>query len=72
LTFQKKLAESWNLLNSSINDQINSKTHVFSSVEGSIKWIIEHYQQTNREIQVLITGSLHLIGGVMTVLDIDV
>ena len=68
LTVQKKLAESW----SSMNNQINSKAHVFSSVEGSIKWIIEYYQQTNREIQVLIAGSLHLIGGVMTVLNIDI
>jgi folylpolyglutamate synthase len=69
LTLQNNLAKSWNQLNSSIN---NHKTHVFSSIEESVKWIIEYYQQTNREIQVLITGSLHLVGGVMAVLNIDV
>ena len=68
MTLQKKLAESWNLLNPSIDN----KTYIFSSIEKSIKWIIEHYQQTNRKIQVLITGSLHLIGGVMTILNIDI
>lgn len=69
LTLQKNLAESWSQLNSSID---NYETHVFLSIEESVKWIIEYYQQTNREIQVLITGSLHLVGGVMAVLNIDV
>lgn len=69
LTLQKKLAESWNQLNSSVD---NHETHVFSSIEESVKWIIEYHQQTDREIQVLITGSLHLVGGVMAVLNIDV
>lgn len=69
LTLQKNLAESWRQLNSSID---NHETHVFLSIEESVKWIIEYYQQTNRKIQVLITGSLHLVGGVMAVLNIDV
>ncbi|CAG8718547.1 952_t:CDS:1, partial [Funneliformis mosseae] len=54
------------------DNPIDSKTYVFSTIEGSIIWIREHYQQTKKEIQVLTTGSLHLVGGVMAVLDIDV
>ncbi|RIA83423.1 Mur ligase [Glomus cerebriforme] len=69
LTLQKNLAKSWGSLNSTID---NHEIHVFSSIEESIKWILEHCQQTNREIQVLVSGSLHLVGGVMTVLNIDV
>ncbi|CAI2179587.1 2181_t:CDS:10 [Funneliformis geosporum] len=72
LTLQKQMAENWSLLNSKLDDPINSQTHVFSTIEGSINWIREHYQQTKKEIQVLTTGSLHLVGGVMAVLDIDV
>ncbi|GES91256.1 FolC bifunctional protein [Rhizophagus clarus] len=70
LTSQNNLSESWNQLNSSVED--NHETHVFSSIEESVKWIVEYHRQTNREIQVLVTGSLHLVGGVMAVLNIDV
>ncbi|CAG8454831.1 14593_t:CDS:10 [Cetraspora pellucida] len=69
LTWQKTLAEIWPTL---IPKSQKSETHVFPTIQNAINWVLEHCKENEREVQVLVTGSLHLVGGVMAVLEIDV
>ncbi|RIB27783.1 FolC bifunctional protein [Gigaspora rosea] len=69
LNFQKTLAEIWPTL---IPKSQTSDAHVFPTIQNAINWILEHCKESEREIQVLVTGSLHLVGGVMAVLEIDI
>ncbi|CAJ0763514.1 23425_t:CDS:1, partial [Entrophospora sp. SA101] len=54
------------------NDKNDDGTQVFSSIQDTIEWIIDYKQNDNKEIIVMATGSLHLIGGIMAVIGIDV
>ncbi len=57
-----------------------SKTRVFASLREALNWCTvdchgEHYPQKLKDsvyVQVLVTGSLHLAGAFMSVLDINV
>ncbi|CAG8737696.1 1434_t:CDS:10 [Dentiscutata erythropus] len=69
LTLQKTLAEIWPTL---ISKSQTSDAHVFPTIQNAINWILEHCKESEREVQVLVTGSLHLVGGVMAVLEVDV
>ncbi|CAG8544654.1 1461_t:CDS:2, partial [Scutellospora calospora] len=69
LTWQKTLAEIWPTI---ISKSKTSETHIFPTIQNTIDWILEHCKESEREVQVLVTGSLHLVGGVMAVLEIDV
>ncbi|CAG8641275.1 5123_t:CDS:10, partial [Acaulospora morrowiae] len=76
LTWQKTLAESWSSLSSreeNIEPSVgSSETHVFATIQESIDWITDHVKQSKHGVKVLVTGSLHLIGGVMSVFDYDI
>ena len=43
-----------------------SPTHTFTSIEGALAWCETHSEQ--RSLHVLCTGSLHLLGSVLQVL----
>nr|CAG8556275.1 6320_t:CDS:10 [Entrophospora candida] len=76
LKLQKSFQESWIDLKKIYlnidNDKNDDGTQVFSSIQDTIEWIIDYKQNNNKEIIVMATGSLHLIGGIMAVLGIDV
>ncbi|CAG8452048.1 16991_t:CDS:2, partial [Racocetra fulgida] len=69
LTWQKTLAEIWPTL---IPKSQKSEAHIFPTIQNAINWVLEHCKENEREVQVLVTGSLHLVGGVMAVLEIDI
>lgn len=58
LVVQKKLAQTWTDLDSQCT------AHVFASIESSVEYI----SGQDGPIQVFVTGSLHLVGGFLTVL----
>lgn len=62
LSLQKELANVWKDLNP------GTEVVALSSIEGAIEYI-KNINGGVGESQVLVTGSLHLVGGVMAVLD---
>ncbi len=71
LTIQKDLKENWNK-----NIDSNTKTFIFKDIEDSINLIRKLSNDVKNEengienvIDVFVTGSLHLVGGVLVVLD---
>jgi folylpolyglutamate synthase len=59
LVVQKELAEQWEKLDPT------SKRLVLPTIEHAVKYI----RELKEEVQVLVTGSLHLVGGLLVVLD---
>lgn len=65
LTIQKKLAQTWSdLENSKLK---KSRKHLFHDIETSINFIKS--LSDDSDINVFVIGSLHLVGGVLVVLD---
>lgn len=71
LTLQSALAALWQELNST---ESISMTSVQPSISDAVQWLQRHHQAnyTNPKCNILVTGSLHLVGGVMTALGHDV
>lgn len=61
LVVQKALAEAW----AKIDDK--SERHVFSNIQDSVEFV----RKLDGDSQVLVTGSLHLVGGFLAVYDGD-
>lgn len=61
LTVQKALAEAW-------KDQDNNAA---TEVKGTIEEAVEFARSLDGPTQVLVTGSLHLVGGLLEVLDAE-
>ncbi|CAG8453763.1 1019_t:CDS:10 [Paraglomus brasilianum] len=73
LSLQHTLAETWKgLVIKPKNAGHTCDTHVLPTIEHAINWITEYSKKTDASLQVLVTGSLHLIGGFMAILEIDV
>jgi len=67
------MAETWKgLVIKPKNTGHACDTHVLPTIEHAINWITEYSKRTDASLQVLVTGSLHLIGGTMAILEIDV
>lgn len=62
ISLQKELANVWKDLNP------GTEVAALSSIEGAIEYI-KNINGGVGESQVLVTGSLHLVGGAMAVLD---
>ncbi|WOL04685.1 folylpolyglutamate synthase [Canna indica] len=63
LSWQQTLQEVWNNLHQ--NEQ-GCSSSVFPSIPSAIKWLRENAQQSRPiQFQVLVTGSLHLVGDVL-------
>lgn len=60
LTVQKKLKDIWLTENNSKSD-----IKIFDSIEDTYKYI----KQKDGEVDIFVTGSLHLVGGLLVVLD---
>lgn len=62
LAVQKELAERWNTLDQQTSNSL--RKHIFPTIETSLKFI-----NSLGEVDVFVCGSLHLVGGVLAVLD---
>lgn len=76
LKTQKTLAACWTKQVALAGAQEEFKTTVLPSIEHSVNWI-DDYVKTESEkgtsqVQVLVTGSLHLVGGVQSVLGCEI
>ncbi len=60
---QQELADTWQSL---IPEFPSDNIHVFPSIEHSVK-AIRGFSSSDQPVQVLVTGSLHLVGGVIEV-----
>ncbi|KAK9240488.1 Mur ligase [Lipomyces kononenkoae] len=60
MVVQKALAEEWEKLDP------ESKRNVLPTIEDAVKYV---HELKDNDIQVLVTGSLHLVGGLLVVLD---
>jgi len=63
LVVQRKLAETW----ADIDPSIEAK--VFASIEEAVCWCRAIAKEEEEEVMVFVTGSLHLVGGALEVLD---
>lgn len=66
LTIQKELAEKWDTLDKKQGG--SSRKHIFPDIETSLKFI-KSLTVDRQEIEVFVCGSLHLVGGFLTVLE---
>ncbi|KLO11239.1 tetrahydrofolylpolyglutamate synthase [Schizopora paradoxa] len=64
---QRELAETWKSL---VPDFPDDNIHVFPSIEHSVK-AIKEFSTAGQPVDVLVTGSLHLVGGVIEVADLS-
>lgn len=69
LTVQKELADTWSKLDQK-NKQVSRK-HIFHDIETGINFIksVSHEVIGGSGVDVFVCGSLHLVGGVLVVLD---
>ena len=63
LRVQKELAASWDQIDA------NANVHVLGTIEEAVERARQIAAETNRNADVLVTGSLHLVGGVVEVLE---
>lgn len=71
LTVQQELASTWAALNSSLPDEpIKSaaKVHILRSIQDAIQLV--RSEAKKGEVDVLVTGSLLLVGGVFSVAEL--
>ncbi|GAA5991781.1 hypothetical protein JCM10908_001140 [Rhodotorula pacifica] len=74
LATQRELAAAWEELVASLSPSSPSgpatQVHVLASIEEAIYVVRKEAQESGAEVQALVTGSLHLVGGVMAVADL--
>jgi len=58
---QKGFASVWDSINS-------SKAHVVRTIEDAVQFV-EDFAEGSDEVQVFVTGSLHLVGGTLSILE---
>lgn len=71
LTVQKELADTWSKLDQTNKQQQVSRKHIFHDIETGINFIksVSNEIFNNSTVDVFVCGSLHLVGGVLVVLD---
>ncbi|KAG2262698.1 hypothetical protein Bca52824_069777 [Brassica carinata] len=67
LSWQMTLQKVWESLVHSEDNESNGKSEVFTSLPMAIKWLRDsvHESSSGTRVQVLVTGSLHLVGDVL-------
>lgn len=77
LKTQHNLANCWGkqvgLVTGSESEQV--KSMVLPSIEHTVNWIDDYVKESGddvKDVQVLVTGSLHLVGGVQSILGCEV
>jgi folylpolyglutamate synthase len=68
LATQHELAEAWAELTSSLSPK--AKVHVLGSIQEAVELVRAEGKEGEKEVQALVTGSLHLVGGVMAVAEL--
>ncbi|GAA5823844.1 hypothetical protein JCM11251_003319 [Rhodosporidiobolus azoricus] len=68
LATQREIAEGWIELTSSVPDK--AEVHVLGSIQEAVELIRKEAQNGEKDVQALVTGSLHLVGGVMAVAEV--
>jgi folylpolyglutamate synthase len=70
LTVQKSFAEKWQELDSS-SGTTTTTIKVLPSVPDALEYVraLEHKSEDGKEVHALITGSLHLVGRALGVLE---
>lgn len=65
-TVQHELTDIWRLMNPSFPE---ANIHVLGSIEHAVQFVRNHVAQLDERtpVKVLVTGSLHLVGGVIEV-----
>lgn len=73
LATQRELAAAWEELAATLDSgaTLKANVHILGSIEEAID-VVRHEaaQESGKEVQALVTGSLHLVGGVMAVADL--
>lgn len=70
LTVQHELAEAWTTLSKSSDSEISTATqvHILPSIQHAVNIITQvAHEQRGQGVDVLVAGSLHLVGGVFEV-----
>ncbi|GAA5886902.1 hypothetical protein JCM16303_006754 [Sporobolomyces ruberrimus] len=72
LSLQHELASAWRELNTKSTESSapQAQIHVLSSIQEAVETIRGYEVEGGTEKQALVTGSLHLVGGVMAVADL--
>ena len=75
LATQRELAAAWEELAANVDTNgaaaLKANVHVLGSIEEAMDVVRkEAAQESVREVQALVTGSLHLVGGAMAVADL--
>ncbi|KAF3499834.1 hypothetical protein F2Q69_00045473 [Brassica cretica] len=67
LSWQMTLQKVWVSLVHSEDNESNGKSEVFTSLPMAIKWLRDsvHESSSGTRVQVLVTGSLHLVGDIL-------
>ncbi|XP_048598548.1 folylpolyglutamate synthase isoform X1 [Brassica napus] len=67
LSWQMTLQKVWESLVNSEDNESSGKSEVFTSLPMAIKWLRDsvHESSSGTRVQVLVTGSLHLVGDVL-------
>ncbi|BGP18669.1 hypothetical protein JCM10213_002913 [Rhodosporidiobolus nylandii] len=68
LATQRELAAAWTELASSLSPQ--AEVSVLGSIQEAVDLVRKEAQAGEQEVQALVTGSLHLVGGVMAVAEL--
>ncbi|KAK9700672.1 Folylpolyglutamate synthetase, variant 3 [Basidiobolus ranarum] len=69
---QQVLADFWKESVGKMTANTECQTHIFSSIEESVQWIEEHAKRSDKKVQALTSGSLHLVGGLLSVLKVPI
>ncbi|KAK9761512.1 Folylpolyglutamate synthetase [Basidiobolus ranarum] len=69
---QKSLADFWVESTREVNSNSECITHVFASIDESVKWVEEYMKSSDKNVQILTTGSIHLVGGLLNVLNVAI
>lgn len=72
LTTQHELAEAWSQLHSSpplSSSSTTTQVHILPSIEDAVK-LVRNLATEDKKVEVLVAGSLHLVGGLMAVAEV--
>lgn len=68
LSIQHELAEAWAELTSSLSHK--AQVYILGSIQEAVEVARKEAKEGGKDVQALVTGSLHLVGGVMAVAEL--
>ncbi|GAA6013674.1 hypothetical protein JCM10207_004814 [Rhodosporidiobolus poonsookiae] len=70
LATQHELADAWAELTSSLSSSSKADVSVLGSIQEAVELVRQEARDGGKDVQALVTGSLHLVGGVMAVAEL--